>query len=189
MKLTLEQAATRLGKSQRQVLYMIQQKRLPAEKIAGRWFIDSEAAEPLLNEQQQNNQTRKQRQLRAAVDSALALEPDEQRQARYSIRDLKAFQIALPVYRTACQEFGSDHAATRLLRQVLEHLSQGCHRFDQEDKATAYRAARDAASLAVCELALAESDAANRLLYTLEQDLMAAMAGLLRRVDKSRRFR
>ena len=179
MKLTLEQAATRLGKSQRQVLYMIRQGRLSAEKLAGRWFIDADAVPPLLNEPQQETQTRKQRQLRAAVDKALALEPEDQRQGRYSIRNLKAFQVALPAYRTACQEFGPDHPAARLLRQVLEHLSQGCHRFGQEDKAAAYRAARDAASLAVCELALAETEAADRLLYSLEQDLMAALAALL----------
>jgi hypothetical protein len=187
MKLTLEQTATRLGKSQRQVLYMIRQGSLRAEKIAGRWFIDSDDVQPLLNTNQQRSQEHKQRRLRAAVEEALELEPDEQRQQRYSIRDLKAFQITLPLYRTACQEFSSDHPAAQALRRVLEHLSRGCHRFDQEDKAVAYRAARDEASLAVCELALAESESADRLLYSLEQELMAALAGLLRRVDKQRR--
>jgi excisionase family DNA binding protein len=42
MQLTLEQAATRLGKSRRQVLYMIRQQQLPAQKISGHWFIDSD---------------------------------------------------------------------------------------------------------------------------------------------------
>ena len=42
MQLTLEQAATSLGKSKRQVLYMIQNGRLPAQKLAGRWWIESQ---------------------------------------------------------------------------------------------------------------------------------------------------
>ena len=41
MQLTLEQAATRLGKSLRQVRYMIKSQRLPAQKVGGRWMVDS----------------------------------------------------------------------------------------------------------------------------------------------------
>jgi hypothetical protein len=73
------------------------------------------------------------------------------------------------------------------LKRVLEQLTQGCHRFDRSDKAAAYRTARDAASLAVCELVLTESASADPLVNAIEQDLMAALAGLIRRVDKRKR--
>ena len=186
MKLTLEQAATRLGKTQRQVRYLIQQGRLPAEKIGGRWSIDSDDLS--LNKEQRRSTERKQRQMRAAVEEALELESEEERPRRYSVLDLKAFQVALPLYNEAQTELGEDHPATRALQRVLEHLSRGCHRFERGEKAEAYRAARDEASLAVCELVLARSESADRILHGIEQDLMAAFAGLMRRVDGRRRW-
>ncbi len=47
MQLTIEQAAARLGKSRRQIRYLIKAERLPARKFAGRWVIDSEAGRAL----------------------------------------------------------------------------------------------------------------------------------------------
>ncbi|MCC2868226.1 MAG: helix-turn-helix domain-containing protein, partial [Candidatus Accumulibacter phosphatis] len=43
MHLTLEQAAALLGKTRRQVVYMIEQGRLPAQKVGGRWVIERAA--------------------------------------------------------------------------------------------------------------------------------------------------
>jgi hypothetical protein len=141
MKLSLEQMATRLGKSKRQVLYLIRNGSLPAEKIAGRWFIESD--DPPLNPEHQRSAERKQHQLQAAVEEALAVEPEGEQPKRYSVRDLKTFQIALPLYHKACQALTEEHPASRALKRVLELLSQGCHRFDHSEKADAYRAARD----------------------------------------------
>ena len=42
MQLTIDQAAIRLGKTARQVRYLIQSERLPARKVGGRWVIESE---------------------------------------------------------------------------------------------------------------------------------------------------
>jgi hypothetical protein len=184
MQLSLEQVATRLGKSQRQVLYMIRQNRLVATKIAGRWFIDTDDLP--LSENQRRSSERKQRQFRAAVEEALDI-TDEDMKPRYSVRDLKAFQIALPLYRKTCAELTASHPAAQALRRVLEHLCRGCHRFERTEKAESYRAARDEASLVVCELVLADSQSADTLIQALEQDLMAALAGLMRRVDGRRR--
>ena len=97
MQLTLEQAATRLGKSKRQILYMIQQGHLPAQKLAGRWWIESQHLPR--SDGQQRSYDRKRHQLRAAVEDALDVEPENARPRRYSVRELKAFQIALPLHR------------------------------------------------------------------------------------------
>ena len=186
MKLTLEEAAARLGKSMRQIRYLIDNNRLPAEKSSGRWVIDD--ANLPLSEGQQQAVERKERQLRAAVEEGLGLSDAGERKARYSVRDLKAFQIALPVQRQAVERLGADHPATAALRQVLECLARGCHRFEHGAKAEAYRQARDAASLAVCELVMCGSPESNELVVSIEQELMAALAGLLRRLDaRSRR--
>ena len=105
MQLTLEQTATRLGKSRRQIMYMIQQGRLEAKKVAGRWCVESDTLP--LNAPQQRSYERKQRQFRSAVEEALDLEPEEARPARYSVRDLKAFQITLPLYRQTVATSGA----------------------------------------------------------------------------------
>lgn len=179
MKLTLDQTATRLGKSHRQVLYMIRHGRLPAEKIAGRWFID--AADLPASDSQQTAKDRKQRHFQGVLEDALDLDTANKR--RYSVRDMKAFQITLPLYRATCDALAEEHPAACALRRTLEFLTRGCHRFERRDKVDAYRSAREEVSLAVCELALADSPEAGQLLDSLEQDLMAALAGLMRRHD------
>ena len=185
MKLTLEQAAVRLGKSERQIRYLIQSGKLVAEKVGGRWLIDSEQLP--LSDGQRLAVERKERQLRAAVEDGLGLAQSDDRPPRYSVRDLKAFQLALPLQQKASTLLGADHPATVALRHVLEELTRGCHRFDYADKAEAYRQARDAASTAIVELLLCRGTEADELATQLEQELMAALAGLLRRVDNKRR--
>lgn len=179
MELTLEEAATKLGKSVRQVRYLVKEGRIPSRKVAGRWFVQVEDAPKSTG--QQAAAGRKQERLRAVVEDALGLKPSEAQ--RYSVLDLKAFQIGLPLYRQARDFLGEQHAGPQALRQALEHLARGCHRYDKEEKAAAYRSARDAASLAVCELLIAGGEAAS-LVSPIEQDLMAALAGLLRRLDR-----
>jgi len=184
MDLTLEEAATRLGKTVRQVRYLIQTERLPARKFGGRWVIKS--GDLSLSEEQRHAVDRKERQLRAAVEEGLGLPSEDERKPRYSVRDLKAFQIAQPLYQQATAALQADHPASLALRQVLEHLTRGCHRFRREDKAIACREARDAASLAVCELVLTREEGAASLVTAIEQELMATLAGLLRRLERRR---
>jgi len=71
MQLSLEQAATRLGKSVRQIRYMIQRGQLRARKDGGRWVIDSDTLP--LDEGAQQAADRRRDQLEAAVEHALEL--------------------------------------------------------------------------------------------------------------------
>ncbi len=118
--------------------------------------------------------------------TASNLAPQEEHGRRYSVRDLKAFQVALPIYWEASQALGEDHVATRALRRVLEQLARGCHRFERTQKVEAYGQARDDASLAACELLLTGSPVAESLMERVEQELMPAFAGLMRRADRRR---
>lgn len=164
------------------IRYLIQSETLSARKVGGRWVINSDDLP--LSDGQQQAVARKEQQLRHAVEDGLGLPDSATRSPRYSVRDLKAFQIALPIYQQAMQQLGTEHSATHHLHQVLQQLSIGCHRFEQRQKSEAYRQARDTASLAVCELILCGNDETHTLSQTLEQELMAALAGLLRRLDK-----
>ena len=149
MQLTLDQAAIRLGKSVRQVRYLVQTGKLSARKVGSRWLIESDDL-PQSSEQQATHQ-RKERQLRAAVERGLEL-PTGPGRARHSVRDLKASQIALPIYRQLVAALGHDHRATRALLEAIEQLARGCHRFDYRNKAAAYREAREQASVAITAL-------------------------------------
>ncbi len=180
MILSLDEAASRLGKTARQVRYLIQKGELTASKSGGRWQIDSTDLQ--LTGGQKTAKDRKAGALRRRVDEALDVPQKLPR--RYSVTDLKAFQLALPLYQESSDELGDDHSATVELRRVLHLLTQGCHRYEHSQKADAYRAARDAASAAVCELVLAGEDAAQEIRQHIEQDLMAALAGLLRRLER-----
>lgn len=183
MQLSLQQAAVRLGKSVRQVRYLIQTGTLSARKSGGRWLID--AANLPLSEPQKAAVARRERALRGAVEAGLGL--DDSTPERYSVFDLKAFQIGLPLYRQSADRLGVEHPASTALRAALILLAQGCHRFGHGDKAESYRAARDAASLAVCELILSDQGETAPLVREIEQDLMATFSGLLRRLERRAR--
>lgn len=188
MQLSLQQAADALGKSVRQVRYQVKNGSIPATKLGNQWYINSDDLP--LTAGQRTARERKQAQLQNAVEDVLAL-PTERRR-RYSVKDLRAFRIGAPLYRRISAHLGPEHAACSALRESLEQLARGCHRYRNEDKASAYRLARDAASRAACELALLPGDdsddaTAAALLDEIEQELMAALAGLLRRLDRRAR--
>jgi excisionase family DNA binding protein len=179
MKLSLKEAAAALGKTRRQLIYLIEQGRIPAQKVGARWYIESSDLE--LDSAAQQRLQGKQAHLQEAIEDALL--PAKARKG-FSLRDLKAFQIAHPLYQRLRSHPGEEHAATRHLHQCLACLAQGCHRYGRGEKTDAYQEARDAASLAVLELILCEDPAVAETIAALEQDLMAALAGLLRRVDR-----
>ena len=179
MQLTLDQAAIKLGRSVRQVRYMVQKGKLRARKVGHRWMIED--VDLPSSPQQRDVNARKERQLRAAVERGLDLPT---RRARYSVRNLKACQIALPLYHRAQDALGPAHPATLALRGVIEQLARGCHRYEHASKAAAYNEAREAASQAISELLLSSHDRADPLITDIEQELMAALAGLLRRLDR-----
>ncbi len=181
MKLTLEQAAEQLGKSRRQVRYLIQSGQLTANKDGHRWYVDSEDMPRSPGQRQADR--RKREQLAEVVDESLAL-PTERGRQRYSVRDLRAFQVCLSIYHDTGAAFGAEHDARQALRQVLEHLARGCHRYGNHNKAAEYSKARDVASDAACALAIEDTQIASGLLDRVEQDLMAALAGLLRRMER-----
>lgn len=183
MQLTIRQTADRLGKSERQVRYMIQQGSLPARKDGGRWVID--ASDVTVSPGQKQAAERRDDRLRAAVEDALELSARPSKR-RFSLQDLRAFKVGAAVYRDALTSLGEAHPAVTALHRGLEHLARGCHRFERNEKVHAYRLARDDASLAACALALGEHPQAAALLERVEQELMGAMAGLLQRVDRRR---
>ncbi len=182
MQLSLAEAARILGKSRRQVLYLIEQGRLPAKKVGGRWEIDR--ADLQVDEQVQQRSEQQKASLQAAVEDAMSGRKDKR---SYTLRDLRAVKVAVPLYQQLVSGGAERAAAAQHLRVCLDQLGMGCHRFHRAHKASAYNDARDAASLACVELLLGGS--AGPLMDTIEQELMPALGGLVRRNErKSKRY-
>jgi hypothetical protein len=122
--------------------------------------------------------------LRSAVEDAL--EPAAKIR-RYTFADLRAVQIAAPICLALTERGTGFEEPAQRMRECLDNLALGCHRFDWVEKSAAYRHARDSASLAAMALWLHARDGEDELQEAIEQDLMPAFAGLLRRSERGAR--
>jgi len=179
MNLSLTQVAQLLGKTRRQVEYLIKTGRLPATKEGAHWVVaDSDL--PLSPGQRQARE-RKGAALHAVAEEVLGQAAPR---TRYSLRDLRAFQAGLATLADCRRLLPAEHPALPLLRQALDDLAVGCHRFERRTKAEAYGRARDGASRAVCALFVDPPTGVEPLLEALEQTLIPAISGLMRRADR-----
>lgn len=199
MDLSLNDAATLLGKSPRQVRYLIRQEKLGARKVGGQWVIAS-ADLPLTDAQRQAAAARAA-DVREAVDAALgpglaaaegAAGAGDARSAkrRYSLRDLRAYQKGEPLYRETAARFGPEDPASVRLRRALEHLAQGCHCYLPQEKTAAYGEARREAAAAVVELMIggaAGEPIRAALADRVEQELLPDVSGLIRGAERKAR--
>ncbi len=181
MKMTLGEAAHYLGKSERQVRYLIKLGQIKGNKVEGRWVFDQ--ADLPVSKERLRVREQKAAELGAAVEEALGphLRPPSRR--TYSVADLGAFRAGVAACRSSGARLG-EHAATTAMRASLVALSQGCHRFHQREKADAFRAARERAAEAVALLHVEGSEVARSIADSVEQDYITALVGLLRRQER-----
>lgn len=182
MQLSLTQAAQLLGKTRRQVEYLITQERLRARKVGGRWQID-ETDLPLSPGQRQAERRRADH-LRDAVSDVLDRAAPR---PRYSMRDLHAFATARAIWQQGGTALAEQHPARGHLRHAIDQLAIGCHRYEHRDKAAAYHAARDALSLAACALLLEGDEQHEALAARIENEAIPTVAGLMRRSERKQR--
>lgn len=182
MKLTLAEAAQALGKSPRQLRYLLKSGEIQGQKIEGRWMFDASAL-PISPARAEARQ-RKAAELGRAVEEALGPHLKPAGRKGYSVTDLGAFRTAAALARASAGRLGGGHLASAALRNALIALAQGCHRFHQREKAAAFSAARERAAEAVAELHLEGGDGTLEIASAVEQQLLPAVAGLLRRQER-----
>ncbi len=193
MQLSLNEAATMLGKTPRQVRYMIKQGKITAEKVEGRLKIESDSLP--LTEGQRRAAAARADNVREAVESAI--EPtntagEAAKAKRYTVRDLRAFKEGEPLYRELIGKCGIEDPAVSFLSRSLELLAQGCHAFHPTDKVAYYAESREAASAAVTHLLIdgdPGDESRRRLADRLEQKVLPAIGGLIRAAERSGRRR
>jgi hypothetical protein len=101
------------------------------------------------------------------------------------VRNLRAWQVGAPLLSALPETVPT--GAREQVERCLHAVARGCHRFHAEEKAEAYRAARDHASAAVAALLLDGGPDAVATADRLEAELLPALTGLLRRVDRPSR--
>ncbi len=195
MKLSIGETATVLGKSERQVRYMIQKDRLQAVKEGGRLRIES--GDLPLSKSQLAALAKRLATARSAIDKGL--EPiakaadGEAPKRQYSVTDLIVFQAGAALHGEMIEQMGGEAAPCRQLAAALALVTRGCHSFQPGDKAKRFSAARDLLSSAVAALHLQPGDGGEErrgFAERIEQELIPKVAQLVARQEKrSRRSR
>ncbi len=185
-ELTLTEAAQLLGKTPRQVRYMIKTGRLQASKDGERWRIRRDDLP--LSERQTLARQAQAEDLRVSVEAALGphLEPKGAKRG-YSVSSMSAFGKGQSLYGEAREALGSDHPAVSALADSLVSISQGCHRYHDREKLEAYRAAREAAACATAFMLMDGGEAIGGFARRLEEGVLPAICGLIRRSERRAR--
>jgi len=82
---------------------------------------------------------------------------------------------------------GPAHPATVALQDALVAMGQGCHRFHESDKRDAYVASREHLARAAVLALLTGDEAVAPLVDHLENEVLASLAGLVRRAERRTR--
>ncbi len=103
MEISLSEAATILGKSERQVRYLIKTERLPARKAANRWLIED--TDLPLSDGQRRAVAARLGTAREAFDKGLKPAAKAAKKTKedkhYSVTDLGAFRIGFEIWRSS----------------------------------------------------------------------------------------
>jgi hypothetical protein len=204
MDLSLADAATVLGRSPRQLRYLLRTGRIKARKIGTRWVISS--ADLPLTDAQRQGLAERAAAVRQAVDQALSPVdkairgtvlipegPPAGKKKHYSVRDLEPFRQGEEVYRAIVAALGREDEAARHLFGALDRITRGCHAYEPRDKCRELSAARESiASAVTCLLIGAESEDPRRSEFAdrLERDVIPRLSRLLAAHERrSRRHR
>jgi excisionase family DNA binding protein len=187
--LTLPEVATLLGKSERQVRYLIKQGRLQARKDGRRWLVES--TELPLSESQRQALGERVRVARDAFERGVAPADKASRaKRRYTVRELDTFRIGVALLRDLRGALGLDHPAPEALMGCLRDLTVGCHEYHPEDKVHFFVCARRQAAVALVELLAGAEDGSSEpreaLAERLEQELLPKLAGMIAGQERRR---
>lgn len=190
MTITISEAATLLGKSKRQIRYMIQQGKLKAEKAGKEWLINREHLP--LSEAQLKSLERKAQQVRSVIDDAIGKPADgivrDAREARkkYALATQSCFKLTKQAYGLAKQLFGGEHQNTQKLHTVIELVTKGWFSFIPAARLRFLRYARELICEVLTDTLLIENPSNEHTAFAelLEFDIIVSLSGLIRSSEK-----
>ena len=194
MEISVREAASLLGRSRRTVRAQLARGEIAGRKRGGHWRIDRRHL-PLTADQHRALQKRAER-VRGAVEAALPSRSATHRADRSrSLVDLEAFRLGAAVlhdlrqHPQALPEAEHARIASVLERSLLD-LAESSLQFDRDAKRQALHRCRAKLAEAVGLLALVSSvtpnASANGWMQRLEKEMLPALAGFARWVDRLR---
>jgi len=193
MDLKLKEVANLLGKSERQIRYMIKKGELKAIKKDGQWSIDRECLP--FSVKQILTINRKREIFTDGIDKVvnkLAIKKE------YTFTDLRSFQLSYALYREFLNQDGQDGKDLQdnfnvQLGKVFVCLASGYHSFDTQDKIREYKRAK----LELCQLLVnlftknhqKPSQPLAKAMNTIEKDIIPSINGLIRAIEKKERWK
>lgn len=181
MDLSLSEAARLLGKTDRQMRYLVCSGEIPARKDKGRWRIHRDDL-PLGEGQERAQRQKDERAARLAEE---ILRPAAKGSKKgFSVREIRAYREGAPIYRQIVAEVGAEHPSVVLLREAFMLLACGYHEFEGDKKALLYAEARHQASRAAMVLLLDGEEKYGELVGQLETILLPAVGGLIHQAEK-----
>lgn len=181
MELSLTDAARLLGKTPRQVRYMLKLGQIQGKRgDNGRWRVASETLP--LSDKDLKSRADKVGALRGAVEEALGPHLDARGKRGFSVRETAAFSVGAPLHRVMVSKLGEEHRACKALGEALVCVGCGVHRYHGPDKHAAYGEARERAATAAVLLYLSDEQVA--LAEQIERELLPAITGLVRRYER-----
>ncbi|MEM7678310.1 MAG: helix-turn-helix domain-containing protein [Myxococcota bacterium] len=181
--LTLPEAAALIGRSERQIRYLIQQGKLAAKKQGRRWLVDKSALDKMPERRRRHAQ--RLESMEATVRETLSL-PAEGENPKWSVLSMRVVTYARSVHTAVVETFSESHPAAVAAASTVRCLVRGGHAFRPADKLAHYATARTAACDTLTEVLLAPLET-QALIRQIESDLLPALAGLLRRAEKKQR--
>lgn len=194
MEVSLNEAAVLMGKTPRQVRYLLQQAKITARKVDNVWVIDAESL-PLNDAQKAAINARAEvvrESMSKAFEPLLQIVKKGVSQQEYTVRSLNAFKIGEVIYRVMVKELGPADEATRFLRRSLELMGQGYHSFYPDDKLEYYKAARESGASALMSMLLdgaPDDERRQEIAHHLEGDYLPSVSGLVRYSERNSRSR
>ena len=182
MDISLRDAATLLGKSMRQVRYMVQQGKLKADKKGGRWVVRRDDLP--LSAGQVARGLEDQARVKQVIETALGA--DAKPAKRYSVTDLRAFQTGRRLLADLRTKLGQDAAPARRMAEALALITCGCHTFHKRDKVGYFQRAREQVCYALAALLVSEDDPERELAGRIEAELLPALGGTIRSAERRR---
>jgi excisionase family DNA binding protein len=198
--LSVREAAVLTGRSERTIRRLIQQGKLSADRGDAGWRVRTDRLMQWLGEHRGTGvgADRLRQELDAVLSGASKRAASSEQPSRraYSVADLKAFNRAQPVYRRLLA-LGEDSrpaagvaAAASALSEGLECLSVGCHTWRRPEKIEQYVSAREHIARAAGRLLMGVADGDTRsttcheVAAVLEQDVLPAVNGLIRKLER-----
>lgn len=184
MQLTITQAAALLNKSPRQLRHMLKTGKVTATKVDGRWVFDDKALP--LDEHQKQVRAVQVAELIENVDRVMAKIAPAEVAKSYSVWDLQVFRL-LAAEIEPCRRQWSDSLQLSALQRAIVALAQGCHRFRDTEKISAFREGRDFVAEAIGLLYCEPDPLAKEMAGRLEQKVLPGMSGLIRKYELKRK--